>query len=160
METWILVWPVFNSLAITEWMGTRIFPNCTLTSASIPIRSDARISSVDLNVSFTLLAQVAFTHRSGSSPRRRAFTTLAQSHLWIDTPNPRVIKPMISSPGSGLQHRANLIKQPSSPSTITPLEAFCEVFLTVGARVCSGLRYRRIKSSLTRGMIFSSDIPP
>ena len=37
----------------------------------------------------------------------------------MDTPEPRVIKPMISSPGSGLQHWANFTRQLSSPSTMT-----------------------------------------
>ena len=35
--------------------------------------------------------------------------------------DPRVINPMILSPGRGLQHFANLTSQPSRPSTITPL---------------------------------------
>jgi hypothetical protein len=43
-----------------------------------------------------------------------------QSHLWIDTPCPRVINPIISSPGRGAQHFENLIRQLSIPSTITP----------------------------------------
>ena len=38
----------------------------------------------------------------------------------MDTPKPRVMKPTISSPGSGVQHLANFTGQLSMPSTTTP----------------------------------------
>ena len=40
----------------------------------------------------------------------------------MDTPKPRVMKPMMSSPGSGLQQRENLTRQSGTPSTTTPLD--------------------------------------
>ena len=47
-------------------------------------------------------------------------TALAQVCLWMETPKPRVIKPTMGSPGSGLQHLANLMGVLSKPSTTTP----------------------------------------
>ena len=44
----------------------------------------------------------------------------AQSALCIATPLPLVIYPIISSPGSGLQHLANLISILSNPLTTIP----------------------------------------
>ena len=89
------------------------------------MRSSVTISIVLLKCSFLALsiAHSARTQRSALFGSLMEFMTFAQSFLWIDTPKPRVTKPMISSPGSGLQQRANLTRQLSSPSTITPLEA-------------------------------------
>ena len=64
----------------------------------------------------------SFTQRAAFSGSFILCCTLAQSRLWMDTPNPRVTKPMMSSPGSGEQHLANLMGQLSMPSTTTPSE--------------------------------------
>ena len=47
-------------------------------------------------------------------------TALAQSARWTETPRPRVTKPRISSPGTGVQHRDSRTIRSSSPSTWTP----------------------------------------
>ncbi len=47
-------------------------------------------------------------------------TALAQSARCTDTPRPRVTKPMISSPGTGVQHRDSRTMTSSRPSTCTP----------------------------------------
>lgn len=97
-----------------------------LMSAKRLLRSLAKMSIVDLKLSLVAFwAHSALTHSSRLEVSSKAFSTLMQSRLWMETPLPRVTKPMISSPGRGLQHLANLTKQPSSPSTMTPLEAFC-----------------------------------
>ena len=54
---------------------------------------------------------------------RRAPAALAQSVRCTDTPRPRVTKPMISSPGTGVQHRDRRTITSSSPSTCTPTVA-------------------------------------
>ena len=45
---------------------------------------------------------------------------LMQSVRWMETPRPRVTKPTISSPGTGLQHFESFTKQFSIPSTTMP----------------------------------------
>ncbi len=57
---------------------------------------------------------------------------LSQSLLWTEIPLPFVMKPMISSPGTGLQQRAILIIRLSTPSTITP-----DLSLTFFLSACS-----------------------
>ena len=47
-------------------------------------------------------------------------TALAQSARCTDTPRPRVTKPMISSPGTGVQQRDSRTITSSRPSTCTP----------------------------------------
>ena len=47
-----------------------------------------------------------------------------QSWRCTETPLPRVMYPIILSPGTGLQQREYLIKHESSPDTITPSFAF------------------------------------
>ena len=47
-------------------------------------------------------------------------TALAQSARWTLTPRPRVTKPMISSPGTGVQQLASRTSTSSRPSTWTP----------------------------------------
>ena len=44
-----------------------------------------------------------------------------QSFRWTETPRPRVRKPTIVSPGTGVQQRASRTRRSSCPSTITPL---------------------------------------
>ena len=55
--------------------------------------------------------------RSGS---RRSASALVQSSRWTDTPFPRVMKPMMASPGTGVQQRATLTHTSSVPTTTTP----------------------------------------
>ena len=45
---------------------------------------------------------------------------LEQSFLWTEMPLPFVIKPIISSPGTGLQHLETLIIRLSAPFTMMP----------------------------------------
>ena len=62
-------------------------------------------------------AQSTATMRSGCSDR---LATLGQSLRCTDTPEPRVTKPMIRSPGTGVQQRASLISTSLMPCTTTP----------------------------------------
>ena len=56
--------------------------------------------------------------RSGCARRP---TTLLQSPRCTETPLPRVTKPMIGSPGTGVQHLASLTQTSlSTPLTTTP----------------------------------------
>ena len=57
------------------------------------------------------------TMRSGCSSREATF---AQSARCTDTPLPRVTKPRIGSPGTGVQHFASLTQTSSTPRTTTP----------------------------------------
>ena len=54
-------------------------------------------------------------HRKGDGAEMA--TALAQSLRCTDTPRPRVTKPMISSPGTGVQQRERRTITSSSPST-------------------------------------------
>ena len=65
------------------------------------------------------VAQSTLIQRPGSSARL-ASEALGQSARWTDTPKPRVIKPTTGSPGTGVQHLANLTRQLSMPSTMMP----------------------------------------
>ena len=49
---------------------------------------------------------------------------MTQSARWTETPLPRVTKPMIGSPGTGVQQRASLTHTSSTPLTTTPGSAF------------------------------------
>ena len=60
----------------------------------------------------------------------------------MDTPAPRVMKPMMLSPGTGVQQRENLMRQLSSPSTRMPCTAWRARLL------------RRSAASLMRSMAF------
>src|SRR5258708_6382039 len=53
----------------------------------------------------------------------RRLTALAQSVRCTETPRPRVTKPMISSPGTGVQQRDKRTMTSSSPPTCTPASA-------------------------------------
>ena len=56
--------------------------------------------------------------RSGWDRRAAMF---AQSARCTETPSPRVTKPTISSPGTGVQHLANLVHTSETPLTTTPV---------------------------------------
>ncbi len=81
----------------------------------------------------------------------------------MDTPKPLVIKPMISSPGRGLQQRESFVRQLSIPSTSTPPDTF---FAFAGALTTAGGSWGRPDfamrwySSRIRGMTFQSCTPP
>src|SRR6185437_10813174 len=57
------------------------------------------------------------TIRSGSASSEAA---LVQVLRCTDTPPPRVTKPRISSPGTGVQHFASLTQTSEAPLTTTP----------------------------------------
>ena len=62
-------------------------------------------------------AHVTSISRSGS---RSSVCAFGQSVRWTETPCPRVTKPMISSPGTGVQHRPSRTQTSGSPRTMTP----------------------------------------
>ena len=73
--------------------------------------------------------------RSGWAMSSLAF---GQSRRCTDTPRPRVTKPMMSSPGTGLQQRDRRTSAPSTPSTTTPLELFVSCFFGLFTSVSMG----------------------
>ena len=58
--------------------------------------------------------------RRAASPSSLSATALAQSARWIETPLPRVTKPMMSSGITGVQHLARRTHTSPRPSTCTP----------------------------------------
>ena len=87
--------------------------------------------------------------------------TLAQSRLWMETPNPRVTKPTMSSPGSGEQHLANLMGQLSMPSTTTPSVEWTLRRSTLGSSVTgASAAFSFWYSSLNLGMQLAMVMPP
>ena len=91
--------------------------------------------------------------------------TFTQSLLCTDTPLPFVIYPIMSSPGSGLQHFESLTKQLSIPFTIIPVfEALFDVTFgfdsssilsCISSSLCSFLY-----SSNILAIIFDAEIAP
>ena len=83
----MLVWLSFNSLAIKAWMGTCMLLRVMLTSAKRLLRSLAKMSMVDLKLSLVAFwAHSALTQRSRWEVSSKAFSTLMQSRLWMETP--------------------------------------------------------------------------
>ena len=92
--------------------------------SSVTIWSFASYSSLPCEFVVVSFSHSAATHLEMLSSIFLDETTLGQSDLWTDTPKPRVIKPTILSPGSGLQHFANFTWHPCSPSIIIPPTCF------------------------------------
>ena len=88
----------------------------SVTRASTPGRSRVSMTRVTANIASLRRAHSTRISRSGWYSR---FCTLGQSTECTDTPRPRVTKPMISSPGSGLQQPAKKASMSSSPLTIS-----------------------------------------
>ena len=73
--------------------------------------ADARATAIDA-AAFDLKAvnpnvrttQDTRTQRAASSGFRFSGAALGQSARWTDTPYPRVMKPTMGSPGTGVQH--------------------------------------------------------
>ena len=63
------------------------------------------------------------------SRSRTLLATVRQSRACTVSPRPRVMKPTIGSPGSGLQHLANRTRRSSTPRIRTP----CSVFARAAA---------------------------
>ena len=96
-------------------MSTWCSDRALVTSASSRERSSA-FTSIDAT-------NTPARSRSHSTSMRRSVReadrdrALAQSARWTDTPRPRVMKPMMSSPGTGVQQRERRIITSSRPST-------------------------------------------
>src|SRR5207253_968147 len=78
------------------------------------------------------------TSHSTSINRSRSRTLLAtvrQSRACTVSPRPRVMKPTIGSPGSGLQHRANRTSRSSTPRIRTPSAVLGRVAAEQGRRI-------------------------
>ena len=87
-------------------------------SESRPWRSRASICTVTVKTApEESLAHSTSMRRSGSS---LSFAAFVQSVRWTLTPPPRVTKPKISSPGTGVQHLASLAIMSAEPATRTP----------------------------------------
>ena len=74
-------------------------------------------------------------------------TAFAQSARCTDTPRPRVTNPMISSPGTGVQHRESRTMTSSRPSTWTPAPSL-RLLARRGARAVSGSCSSRVLLAL------------
>src|ERR1700690_3367954 len=84
-------------------------------AASSPGRSEQVTWTATGRRVFDSSSHETSTRRTGS--RSSAFE---QSRVGITTPCPRLMKPMIGSPGTGVQHLANLSRMSASPWTLTP----------------------------------------
>ena len=86
-------------------------------------RSRLERSSASTSIDTTNVAGWSWSHSTSMS--RSACPTspaaFAQSVRCTDTPRPRVTNPMISSPGTGVQHRDSRTMTSSRPSTCTPV---------------------------------------
>src|SRR5215468_12789754 len=83
-----------------------------------PVLSSASTWIAARNRELSRGAQCTVTVRSGSDSIR--CSTLMQSVRCTDTPLPLVTKPMILSPGTGVQHFDNRAHTSAAPSTATP----------------------------------------
>ena len=89
------------------------------TSDSSRARSSAFTSIDATNMPVMSVSHSTSISRSPLPPA--SDTALAQSARCTDTPRPRVTKPMISSPGTGVQQRDSRTITSSRPSTCTPI---------------------------------------
>src|SRR6266571_7391387 len=87
-------------------------------SDSSPVRSSASTWIAARKRELSLGAQRTCTTRSGWDEIR--CLTFTQSVRCTDTPLPRVTKPAILSPGTGVQHLDSLAQTSAAPSTDTP----------------------------------------
>src|SRR6266496_1149510 len=89
-----------------------------VTSDSSPVRSRASTWMATRNSESSVGDQRTATSRSGwESSRWRRFR---QSARCTETPWPRVMNPVISSPGTGVQHLDSRAHTSAAPSTTTP----------------------------------------
>src|ERR1022692_750444 len=87
-------------------------------SESNPVRSSASTWMAARKRELSRGAQCTLTIRSGSDWIRCSMLT--QSVRCTDTPLPLVTKPVILSPGTGVQHLDSLAQTSAAPSTLTP----------------------------------------
>ncbi len=95
------------------WWSDRI----RVTSESSRLRSSASTCSWTRN---TLAAEGAHSTSISRSGWLSSDSALVQSARCTETPLPRVTKPMIGSPGTGVQQRASLTHTSAVPTTTTP----------------------------------------
>ncbi len=86
-------------------------------SESSRARSSASTWMATRNIDCAVGAHSTSTSRSGCDLRLEAFV---QSARCTETPAPRVTKPRIASPGTGVQHLASLTHTSEIPRTMTP----------------------------------------
>jgi hypothetical protein len=98
-------------------MLTRSSASALVTSESSRCRSSASTWIATRNTAPGWEAQSTSTSRSGLRFRSPA---LVQSVRCTLTPPPRVTKPRMSSPGTGVQHFASLAQTSVMPWTMTP----------------------------------------
>lgn len=101
---------------------TALSDKAFVTSESSRARSSASTWILTRNTELTPGLQRTSINLSPWFNRRS--DTLMQSSRCTETPLPLVIKPVIWSPGTGVQHRANFTKRSSAPTTSTPLSLF------------------------------------
>src|SRR5659263_620136 len=104
---------------LAERMLTWLSESTRVTSESRPVRSRASTCICTRKTPEPSLFQETEMIRSGSFSN---CSTLPQSCRWTEMPEPRVMKPMIGSPGTGVQHRATLThtSEEFMPSTTIP----------------------------------------
>jgi hypothetical protein len=100
-----------------ERMLTPLSESTRVTSERRRLRSSASTASWTRKTVPAEGAQETSMSRSGWDRRESAFV---QSARCTDTPFPRVTKPMIGSPGTGVQHRASFTQTSDMPLTSTP----------------------------------------
>ena len=89
-----------------------------VTSESSPVRSSASVWMATRNSEPSRGDQCTLTTRSGWDSSR--WRRLTQSERCTDTPLPRVTKPVMESPGTGVQHLDRRAHTSAEPSTTTP----------------------------------------
>ncbi len=83
---------------------------------------------------------------------------MAQSVRWTETPEPRVTKPMMASPGTGVQQRANFTQTSGSPATMTPGSPASRLFGLVTTSPADSTSSRPPTCSTRRFTTESADI--
>src|SRR3989338_6488801 len=113
-------------------------------SAEIDLLMPARSPGLSTQTTRILVEVGIFALRFQDASTRRVWSlakTLLQVVAWIVTPRPRVINPVMLSPGIGLQHLASEIRISSKPLTRTlPRErsnAFLKIRVIVDSRFSS-----------------------
>ena len=92
-------------------------PMAMVTSLSRPMRSVASTTISTRNSVAPEVSHATSIMRSGWAMSPATFGQVAR---WTETPRPRVMKPTMSSPATGLQQCARWTSRSASPLTTTP----------------------------------------
>jgi len=116
-----VTWKVFTARpsSVVRHLACEMFTPCSVNDFEMAASRPGRSS----HVTCTATGRTVLDSSSQATSRRRAgsrSSAFGQSRVWMTTPCPRLMKPMISSPGTGVQHFANFTRMSASPWTRTP----------------------------------------